>query len=377
MASNRLTEHRTEINALKPRIQQIRNELLAKLDELNICIESAEKLNQEAVIMTKTLEDTLTNVSNEATEWQQIKVKLASTVVKGKVILDVGGERYTTSVETLTREKDTYFTALFSRQWQLERDPKDDSIFIDRDGKLFTHILAYLRTDAISKDVMTNESLRQSLILEAKYFHLHKLIEILTEPDRKAEREEAERKEIERIDALFSGGTLLSTEYKKKLSEFYDNTQQKWQLLYKASRDGFDVNVFHNRCNNNGATMTIIQSNNNYLFGGYTSVAWASSNQYAVDSNAFLFTLTNPHNILPTKYPVQPSKTQHAVYHVSGYGPTFGGGNDLCVSTNSNSNNSSYTNFPFSYTDTTGQGNNTFTGTRNFTASDIEVFKLA
>jgi len=261
---------------------------------------------------------------------------------------------------------------MFSRQWELERDPKDDSIFIDRDGKLFTHILAYLRTDAISKDVMTNEPLRQSLILEAKYFHLHKLIEILTEPDRKAER-----KEIERINALFSGGTLLSTEHKKKLSEFYGNTQQKWQLLYKASRDGFDVNVFHNRCNNNGATMKIIQSNNNYLFGGYTSVAWASSNQYAVDSNAFLFTLTNPHNILPTKYPVQPSKTQHTVYHGNGYGPTFGGGHDLYVCTNSNSNNSSYTNFPNTYTDTTGQGNNTFTGTRNFTASDIEVFKLA
>jgi len=363
MASDRLTEHKTEVNELKSRIQQIRNDLLAKLDEINVCVESAEKLNQEAVIITKNLEDTLTNVSNEAKEWQQIKVKLASTVVKGKVILDVGGEKYTTSVETLTREKDTFFTALFSRQWELERDPKDDSIFIDRDGKIFTHILAYLRTDILSKDVMTNEVFRQNLIVEAKYFHLHKLIEILTE--------------AERIDALFIGGTLLSAEQKKKLSEFCGNTQQKTELLYKASRDGFDANAFHNRCDNKGPTITIVQSTNNYLFGGYTSVAWTSSGSYAIDSNAFLFTLTNPHNIPPTKYPVQPSTTQYTVNHNSGYGPTFGGGYDFNICSNSNSVNSSYTNFHYTYTDTTGRGNNTFTGSRNFMTTDIEVFKLA
>jgi hypothetical protein len=122
--------------------------------------------------------------------------------------------------------------------------------------------------------------------------------------------------------------------------------------------------------------MTIIRSNNNYLFGGYTSVAWTSSGSYKADTNAFLFTLTNPHNIPPTKYPVQPTMTQYSIYDSSGYGPTFGG-HDVHVSSNSNSNNSSYSNFSDTYTDTTGKGNNTFTGSRNFMTSDIEVFKLA
>jgi hypothetical protein len=360
MTSNRVDSHRKEVSQLKTQFERLQQEVITKLKECNTCIESAERLNQEADILVRNLEDSLANVSNEAKEWQQIKVKLASTAVKGKVILDVGGDKFTTSVETLTREKDSFFTALFSRQWELERDPKDDSIFIDRDGKLFTHILAYLRTDSVSNDIMTNETLRQSLILEAKYFHLHKLIQILMEPEQNKHE-----------------GTLISVEHKKKLSEFYGNTQQKWELLYKASRDGFDANVFHSQCNNKGPTMTVIQSNNNYLFGGYTSVAWTSSGSYAVDSNAFLFTLTNPYNILPTKYPVQPSKTQHTVYHSQEYGPTFGGNHDLYVCSNSNSVNSSYTNFPYTYTDTTGHGSNTFTGNLNFMASDIEVFKLA
>ena len=71
-----------------------------------------------------------------------------------KVILNVGGEVFTTSVDTLTaREKNTFFTDLFARNWQSERDPKDDSIFIDRIGKLFAHILEYFRTDAVPNGV--------------------------------------------------------------------------------------------------------------------------------------------------------------------------------------------------------------------------------
>jgi hypothetical protein len=87
--------------------------------------------------------------------------------------------------------------------------------------------------------------------------------------------------------------------------------------------------------------------------------------------------LTNPHDIPPTKYFINPSQSANAVYHVISYGPTFGSGHDMYSADDSNSDNSSYTNFPSGYTDTTGKGNATFTGARNFTSSDIEVFKLA
>ncbi|CAF4269018.1 unnamed protein product, partial [Adineta steineri] len=42
-------------------------------------------------------------------------------MASSKVILDVGGEKYTTSIDTLTaREQNTFFTDLFARQWQAE-----------------------------------------------------------------------------------------------------------------------------------------------------------------------------------------------------------------------------------------------------------------
>lgn len=198
MASNELSEQKTGTTQLKQQIKKIRDNLSTKFDELNVCVDSVDKLNQKANELVKNLETSLANATSETNEWQQMKVKLATTTIQGKVILDVGGDKFATSVETLTREKNTFFTALFSQQWELERDPKDDSIFIDRDGKLFAHILAYLRTGDVPSEVMSTELLRQKVIAEAKYYQMNQLIEILTEPERKkAVQKEAARKKAE------------------------------------------------------------------------------------------------------------------------------------------------------------------------------------
>ena len=371
MTSTRLATLQSQITQLKTRFDGLRTDVVEKLNECNICMKSAEELYREVTEMAVHLEDKLTNVSNEEKEWKETKIKLGMTSIKGMVILNVGGERYTTSVETLTHEKDTFFTALFSKQWQLERDPKDDSIFIDRNGKLFTYILEYLRTNVLLDDVMKNEILRQKLVIEAQYFRLQSLIDVLTQSDR------SEQVQQQQKTGDFLNGTLLTTEQKMKLNEFYGKREQNWTLIYKASRDGFDPNAFHTRCDNQGATMTVIRSTNNYLFGGYASTVWTSKTAtYGNDSHAFLFTLTNPHNIPPTKYLVKPASTCHALQYQIDYGPIFGV-NDILVYANSNSNQSSLFGFPSSYADTTGWGKNTFTGAPNFTTSDIEVFKLS
>jgi hypothetical protein len=130
------------------------------------------------------------------------------------------------------------------------------------------------------------------------------------------------------------------------------------------------MNSFHSKCDNQGATVTIIRSVNGYLYGGYTSISWTSRGTYAPDNTAFLFTLTNPNGIPPTKYPISPGK--NAIYDMPSYGPTFGTGHDLYMDSN---NTNGYTNFPHAFQDSTGHGNNTFTGNRNTQAADIEVFK--
>ncbi len=83
-----------------------------------------------------------------------VKVKLAKTSLRGRVTLNVGGYRYTTSIDTPTHEKDTFFTELFSGKWKIELDDIDKSLFIDRIGQILTYILEYLRTDTVTDDVI-------------------------------------------------------------------------------------------------------------------------------------------------------------------------------------------------------------------------------
>ena len=44
-----------------------------------------------------------------------------------------------------------------------------------------------------------------------------------------------------------------------------------FQLLYKASQDGWTAANFHTKCDNKGATITLIKSEFGKTFGGFTT----------------------------------------------------------------------------------------------------------
>ncbi|CAF3777822.1 unnamed protein product [Rotaria sp. Silwood1] len=178
------------------------------------------------------------------------------------------------------------------------------------------------------------------------------------------------------------GGTLLCADYQMRLNDFYGNAKQKWQLIYKATKDGFRAEDFHRCSDNKGPTMTIIQTKNHgYLFGGYAEISWDCDNKYTTDPAAFLFTLKNPHDIQPTKFLSNPNE-RNSVAHSNAHGPYFGGVIkdkehfvDILISTNANKNSDSESSFPSTYIDTTGKGETLFTGTKKFMVSEIEVYK--
>jgi hypothetical protein len=291
-----------------------------------------------------------------------MKKNLEKTSIKGVIILNVGGREFQTSVDTLTREKNTFFTALFSENWKLEKDDRG-RLFIDRNGDLFAEILDYMRSP--DEFILPEERLRRRLIGEARFYKLNSFLEVLTEP---------ERKEEERKARPFSDSTLLTKEQHVKLNEFYGKNDQRWQLIYKGTRDGFETATFHRLCDNQGPTMTIIRSTGGYLFGGYASQAWTSAGNYTNAANSFLFLLTNANGSPPTKFLY--NNNGNAFYNGSGYGPTFGGAHDLYISDKSNTSASSYCSIGSSYPNTLNLGVNTFTGSRNFQTTEIEVFKL-
>ncbi len=63
------------------------------------------------------------------------------------ITLNVGGIHYTTTIDILTRYKDSMLALMFSGQWNMKQEEVDEdgNIFIDRDGILFKYVLEYLQ----------------------------------------------------------------------------------------------------------------------------------------------------------------------------------------------------------------------------------------
>jgi hypothetical protein len=149
------------------------------------------------------------------------------------------------------------------------------------------------------------------------------------------------------------------------------------ELLYRASRDGWTAHDFHRCCDNRGPTLVIVQSEENWVFGGYAAASWNSNghNIQSAGNTSFLFTLKNPHDLPPTKYACT-AYLSHELQGDAKHGPMFGRGFDLYICDGANNSFYNYTVLGTAYKDTTGHGKRTFTGKKIFRVGEYEVFAV-
>ncbi|ETO34253.1 hypothetical protein RFI_02841 [Reticulomyxa filosa] len=85
-------------------------------------------------------------------------------------------------------------------------------------------------------------------------------------------------KEITSIETTGTFPFFITNEEIVSLISFLPNGKQsKMELLYRGSMHVFEANAFHNKCDRQGPTLTIVQTTHNYVFGGYTSLQlWSS-----------------------------------------------------------------------------------------------------
>ena len=67
----------------------------------------------------------------------------------------------------------------------------------------------------------------------------------------------------------------------------------EFKLLYRGHRDGDFLEIFHNKCDNQGPTISIIESTDGQIFGGYTTKSWNINGNNSTDPKIFLFNLNN------------------------------------------------------------------------------------
>jgi hypothetical protein len=92
-----------------------------------------------------------------------------------RVKLNVGGVMYETTLSTL-RKEESFLSALFCGRYEVMRD-QGGSVFIDRDGAVFRHVLNYLRRGRLL--IEEDDTLAKELLDEARFFQISSLVELL------------------------------------------------------------------------------------------------------------------------------------------------------------------------------------------------------
>ncbi|EXX74975.1 hypothetical protein RirG_046100 [Rhizophagus irregularis DAOM 197198w] len=129
------------------------------------------------------------------------------------------------------------------------------------------------------------------------------------------------------------------------ISSWIDRKQEKpyriqeipfeFKLIYRSSREGFDVCKFHEYCDNKGSTIVIIKvRDSREIIGGYNPLGWNDTNKYNETSyllsydknviyktsNSFIFSITN--RAIPILSRI--SSENEAIYCNKKMGPCFG-----------------------------------------------------
>ena len=102
--------------------------------------------------------------------------------------------------------------------------------------------------------------------------------------------------------------------------------------------------------------------------------------RYKSSNSSFLFSLRNKDNLAPFIANIKQGQEQKAIYSYYAFEPTFGGGYDLHICNNPQTNQSSFSNFgstyqlPPGYVYGSEQAKNLLAGQYKFLTTEIEVF---
>lgn len=140
--------------------------------------------------------------------------------------------------------------------------------------------------------------------------------------------------------SAYAGTSLLSAADEAQLATWLGEGAIKLAKIYTKTEGDTSAN-FHSAADGKGRTFAVMRASNiageTWLVGGYNPQSWSSAGSFNVTDpqalrTGFLFNLTNrtKHVQLSTSY-VIPSLGAYQTLNDINYGPAFGAGNDLAV----------------------------------------------
>ena len=309
------------------------------------------------------------------TELEQIKLKTQTQLTQAR----------TTEEKTSLEYNNTsnYYDQLYKLKEQLIQDEEN----LTKDKKRLDDIY---ETTSYSYENVYADYLRKKENLQKLKEDIEKQQKVLSKLDSEynylLNEHERLQKELRNIEELYSPSrslhqinsfsSIISTQYHRQLLYDMLNTNVfplkrsgsvYFKLLYRSSVNGLSAKTFHELCDDDSITNTliIIQSSNGEIFGGFTRNNW-SFRGFKKDRDAFLFNLNKEIKYYPD------NDVSKAV---------FGGSNLLCVFGDGDliiSESACYSHFPNTYTtnDISLTKYELTGGYQSFTISEMEVFTI-
>ena len=174
--------------------------------------------------------------------------------------------------------------------------------------------------------------------------------------------------DIDKNESDLKYSNIIPNDYEteKQIKKWINpNKKIKLKLLFRMTRDGDKCSDFHKYCDNKGPTLTLVHTDKDYKFGGYTPFSWRSERGESptTDKDTFLFSL----NLMKKFCKIKEGST---VYFTSGYGPCFGnGGSDFYIKNNLHIGGSVKGNYLNNFELTNGEDG-------QFTVKELEIYKF-
>ena len=203
-------------------------------------------------------------------------------------------------------------------KFSLKQKEKSDN---EKINELY-NIIANLKEESniLKKRLDNNDNLIKELI--SRLENNENKIKILEDKEKEREREKERKIElgliglISKIIKSYDDISFVNERLKK--NEAFRNQKLKYNLLYRASRDGDYASKFHEKCDNKNNIIAIFKTKEGQVFGGYTEKGYKGNDQYdVIDNNAFFFSCD-----LKKIYNAKKGKT--SIYDQKNHGPVFG-----------------------------------------------------
>ncbi|CAB4421441.1 unnamed protein product [Rhizophagus irregularis] len=134
--------------------------------------------------------------------------------------------------------------------------------------------------------------------------------------------------EASSTNTIHINSNIITIEHARLISKWINrlavNALYEFKLIHRGSRDGFDRNIFHNICDYQSSTVTVIKvKDSSEILGGYNPLEWKSNSSYGHTSDSFIFSFENNHSI--KNYILsRVRKGNYAISNDSNRGPSFG-----------------------------------------------------